>query len=215
LLPLALIGDRAIAIPVFRLSSKEMQALSQDYELGSPPPPPVPLSGKPMPLLWLTGFYERDLNFYLQTMDKSISLAALPTPGSLALSNYLANAGDVARKRIYIHSAMQLPAFGKVIYNEATLQAKARLASTAFAVERYRLAKGRLPDSLSELAPQFLDAVPTDPFDGEALRYRVLARGYVIYSVGAGGHDDGGREPPENKKLGDRTAYDITFIVER
>jgi hypothetical protein len=33
--------------------------------------------------------------------------------------------------------------------------------------------------------------------------------------VDADGHDDGGREPPENKKFADKTSYDITFIVER
>jgi hypothetical protein len=98
---------------------------------------------------------------------------------------------------------------------EASLEANIRLAATAFAVERFRLAKGRLPDALSELAPQFLDAIPSDPFDGEPLRYRPLARGYIIYSVDADGHDDGGREPPEVRKSADTTSYDITFIVEQ
>jgi hypothetical protein len=65
------------------------------------------------------------------------------------------------------------------------------------------------------LTPEFLDAVPTDPFDGAPLRYRLLPRGYEIYSVGADGHDDGGREPPEPKYFTDPSSYDITFIVER
>ena len=47
-------------------------------------------------------------------------------------------------------------------------------------------------------------------------RYRLLPRGYVIYSVGFSyGNDDGGREPPGNRKSTDTTSYDITFIVER
>jgi len=42
-----------------------------------------------------------------------------------------------------------------------------------------------------------------------------LSKGYVIYSVGADGHDDGGREPPEIKKFNDQSSYDITLIVEK
>jgi hypothetical protein len=47
------------------------------------------------------------------------------------------------------------------------------------------------------------------------LRYHRLAKGYVIYSIGADGHDDGGREKPADWKPGDKTTYDITFTVER
>jgi len=75
---------------------------------------------------------------------------------------------------------------------------------TSLAVERYRLANDALPDSLSTLVPKFLDAVPIDPFDGQPLRYKKLAKGCVVYSVGEDGKDDGGDE----KK-------DITFTVER
>ena len=165
--------------------------------------------------LSLTGFEERDLNFYLQTMDKSISLAALPPPASLTFSNDLESARSVARKRLYHSIRMLLPSSSKSVVREASTQANIRLATTALAVERFRLAEGRLPEGLDELAPQFLDAVPTDPFDGAPLRYRRLGRGYMIYSVDADGHDDGGREPPEHKESDDKSSYDITFIVER
>jgi hypothetical protein len=168
-----------------------------------------------MPFVFLTGFFERDLNFYLQTMDKSISLAALPPPASLALTNYFQSASVVARKGLYPFSGMLLPSLSKVILKEAALQADVRLAATALAVERFRRAQGRLPGGLEELAPQFPDAVPADPFDGAPLRYRRLARGYVIYSIDADGRDDGGREPPERKESGDKTSYDQTFTVER
>ncbi len=72
-----------------------------------------------------------------------------------------------------------------------------------------------LPENLNELVPQFLPTVLADPFDGQPLRYHRLAKGYVIYSVGQDGHDDGGREKPADWKYSDKTAYDITFTVER
>jgi hypothetical protein len=71
-------------------------------------------------------------------------------------------------------------------------------------MERYRLANGVLPDSLGDLVPRFVDVVPADPYDGRPLRYQKLTKGYVVYSVGEDGNDDGGDE----KK-------DITFTVER
>ena len=79
-----------------------------------------------------------------------------------------------------------------------------RTARVALAVERFRLANGKLPDKLDELSPMFLKKIPADPFDGKPLHYKKLDKGYVVYSIGEDGKDDGG-----NKK------NDITFTVER
>jgi hypothetical protein len=74
-------------------------------------------------------------------------------------------------------------------------QAKAdlRCAAAALAAERYRLAKGRWPDSLDALVPDYLPAVPADPFDGKPLRLGHLPDGLVVYSVGPDRTDDGGK----------------------
>jgi hypothetical protein len=61
------------------------------------------------------------------------------------------------------------------------------------AAERYRRTHGRWPGSLDDLVPGLLSQVPTDPYDGNPLRYRRLADGVVIYAVGPDGHDDGGK----------------------
>jgi hypothetical protein len=68
---------------------------------------------------------------------------------------------------------------------------------------------------LNDLVPQLLSAMPADPFDGKPLRYHRLTKGYVVYSVGVDGHDDGGREKPPGLKPVVQTPYDITFTVER
>ena len=67
-------------------------------------------------------------------------------------------------------------------------------ARAALAVERYRLVHGVCPERLADLVPDYLDAVPMDPFDGEPLRYRRLETGYMVYSVGRNLVDDGGAE---------------------
>lgn len=215
LLSLAFVGERAAMIAPFRLSWSEIQSFNQTDEDQARPRKPQRYSGKPTPLLWLSGFFERDLNFYLQTMDKSISLAALSAPRNLVLTNHFDEASRIAQKRLYILSGMLLPAFTKIAMRDAAALTQLDLASTALAVDRFRIAHGRLPKDLDELLPQFLARIPADPFDGSPLHYRRLTNGFVIYGVDSDGRDDGGREKPERKKSTDKTSYDITLIVER
>ena len=103
---------------------------------------------------------------------------------------------------------------GRIVLSEANNIAQVRVARTAIAIERWRLAHNdNTPDSLAELVPNFLPAISTDPFDDQPLRYKKLARSYVVYSIGSDFTDDGGKEKPADVKASDH--YDITFTVER
>ena len=90
------------------------------------------------------------------------------------------------------------------VQQAALISAHVDVCRTCLAIESYRAANAALPGSLVDLGTKFLKDQPTDPFDGQPLRYKKLAKGYVVYSVGEDGKDDGGDE----KK-------DITFTVER
>jgi len=80
------------------------------------------------------------------------------------------------------------------------------------AVERYRQAHGRFPDQLTDLAPEFLDAVPLDPFDDQPLRYRAEDTGVIIYSLGADGIDHKGRRYDDTgSDFQDNTDIPVTF----
>lgn len=59
------------------------------------------------------------------------------------------------------------------------------MAEAACAVERYRAVKGRLPDTLGELVPEFIEEAPGDPWnDWKPLSYRVGSEGeYVIRAL--------------------------------
>jgi hypothetical protein len=108
---------------------------------------------------------------------------------------------------------MLLPGLQGVAQRFARFEARRRAAATAIAVERFRLAHdGHLPATLDELKPQFLTEVPKDPFDGQPLRFKPLATGFVVYSIGANRVDDGGKE--RGKKYSQKD-YDETFTVER
>jgi hypothetical protein len=97
---------------------------------------------------------------------------------------------------------------------DAETHAKLLVTRVALEVERWRLAHGgRTPDSLADLVPQFAPSIPLDPFDNNPLRYKKLARGFLVYSIGADFTDDGGKEKPTD--AADTDHYDITFSVER
>jgi hypothetical protein len=91
--------------------------------------------------------------------------------------------------------------FSKLLFPGATACTKKNARAQAFtdsaraacALERYRIANGRLPDSLAALTPQFIGKMPNDVIDGQPLRYHTLAAGgYVVYSIGWNQKDDGG-----------------------
>jgi len=123
-------------------------------------------------------------------------------------------ADDEIRQLSFLHVMIKnvTPAMTRVAELDLRLRAHLDLAKAALAVERYRLATGKVPGQLEELVPQYLERVPVDPFDNQPIRYRRTQPGYVLYSVDTDGHDDGGRERSEK----DRTApYDLCFIVTR
>jgi hypothetical protein len=78
-------------------------------------------------------------------------------------------------------------------------------ARAALAVQRYRQKHQRWPAALDDVvAAGLLDAVPTDGYDGQPLRYRPTRDGVVVYSVGADGQGDGAaldRQPIDPDRL--------------
>jgi hypothetical protein len=72
------------------------------------------------------------------------------------------------------------------------VQAVLDSALAAVAVERYRRAHGDWPAGLRSLVPAYLKEVPKDPYDGAPLRYRRVADGVVVYSVGPDRADNQG-----------------------
>lgn len=80
-------------------------------------------------------------------------------------------------------------------------------SEAALALEHGRQTTGRLPERLGDLVPDFLPAVPRDPMSGEDLRYRPASRGFLLYSVGTDGRNDGGSVRTEDGETY-RTLFD-------
>jgi hypothetical protein len=67
-----------------------------------------------------------------------------------------------------------------------------RLFLAEAAVRQYVLEHGVSPPSLAELVPDYFGSVPDDPLGDGPLKYRRIEDGYLLYSVGNNGRDDGG-----------------------
>ncbi len=87
-----------------------------------------------------------------------------------------------------------------------------RLLACSLAVRAYCADEEGLPDSLQQLVPKYLPAVPLDPYGDGPLVYRREGNGYVLYSVGPDGADEGGAFPsrsPSARGPDNRTARDL------
>jgi len=88
---------------------------------------------------------------------------------------------------------MLFPAFQKTAVNFAATQTSFDQAVVACALERYRLANEKYPETLNALIPKFMDKLPNDVINGQPLHYKLANDGsFVLYSVGWNGKDDDG-----------------------
>lgn len=87
-------------------------------------------------------------------------------------------------------------AFRQTLVGETQQQ----LAIAALALRRYQKWKGAWPASFDDLSQQDLKGPPRDPLGGGTLTYRLdSAQGFVLYSKGENGRDDGGDPTPSKE----------------
>jgi hypothetical protein len=110
-------------------------------------------------------------------------------------------AGDIVGEAIgVVLMGMFIPAGDKVQQAADRARQVQDNVCVAFALARYKRDHGGYPKELNALAPRYLQRVPLDLFSDKAIIYRVTENGYLLYSAGANGKDEGGRgygeEPP-------------------
>lgn len=89
------------------------------------------------------------------------------------------------------------------------------LTKLAFALAAYRADHGSYPGKLAELAPEYVREMPKDIFGDAEPRYRQEGKGYVLYSVGSNGKDDGGRGFENGRKEDEVVNKDWDDLVVR
>jgi hypothetical protein len=167
-------------------------------------------------VLRVTGKLKEDEIRFLDRMTECREVLRLPLPERLDRAEEIRE--EISREAVpkkFILTGVLVPGLFKGFNKDAQDLARRRLANTALATEQFRLNRGRLPASLTELIPNYLAQVPDDPFSGEALNYTNRASGYVLYSVGPDRQDDGGLKPMSRSPLKEVPSGDIIFAVGR
>ena len=85
-----------------------------------------------------------------------------------------------------------MPSLSRAVTLHLRLTSELQCARLGLAAERFRMTTGRLPISLDELVPDYVDEIPADPFDSAAMRFAQTDQGIVIYSIDEDRVDDGG-----------------------
>jgi hypothetical protein len=130
-----------------------------------------------------------DQAVYLEYISRVFEIQALPEHSRRAAMQELPlpHEDDGA-----IVARLFLPACCKIYDASLRTTAQLRCAVVGLAVERFRMKKGRWPQSLDEIPKDILAAIPLDPFDGKPLKFVKRDDGVTIYSVGMDEVDNGG-----------------------
>jgi hypothetical protein len=91
-----------------------------------------------------------------------------------------------------IFAALMLPALDQASTYEDRTNSMLSLTRLAAALAVYRTEYGAYPETLNDLTPAVLDKLPADLFHAKPFDYRRFDEGFLIYTAGANGRDDGG-----------------------
>lgn len=155
--------------------------------------------------LWPNGWIDASkaelIGFHQRVIAALESPEEFPSTVTTLKDDFVRNPGW-KKIRNPIISQVVSPLLGSVsrcAYTQTILQS----LGTACAVERYRLAHGRLPDALQDLVPAFLASVPADPLTGQPLHYKLTDTGSaLIYGTGWNQTDDAGSGVGDEPKKG-------------
>jgi hypothetical protein len=88
---------------------------------------------------------------------------------------------------------LMAPAIGKLQITADRCRQKQGNLHVAFALTAYQRDLGHYPAKLDQLCPKYIKEIPGDLFSGKALIYRLVDKGYLLYSVGPNGVNDDGQ----------------------
>lgn len=154
---------------------------------------------------WRLHFSYGDERLYLQLYEEFLIIIRTPSSESdfcrkISLAEQMTNdllANGIAYSLRQQFTRIITPNFASILKRLATYECQKEMVITAIALKRYAMRHGLLPERLQALTPEFLPAVPIDPMDSQPLRYqRLTSNGFLLYSVGLDGRDDGGEPAP-------------------
>ncbi len=157
--------------------------------------------------IWPAGWVNEDKAAYIGTIQRYIDAVKQPRelPSTLAEIEAARAGSSVWNKIRNPLSQVAMPAIMGAAKRIAATQTILRSLAAACAVERYRMAHGRLPATLEDLVPAFLPSVPTDPLTGKPLCYKPSeSSSYLIYGTGWDQTDNSGSSVSAHTGLSSR-----------
>ncbi|MFM1995871.1 MAG: hypothetical protein RLZZ111_258, partial [Planctomycetota bacterium] len=158
----------------------------------------VPFVAEPLSQLFRCFLLPADMASYRKQMAGYQQVAALQESDRSypEIQKRSAAFEDPDLRRAGIFTSLMTPALSNVLKTEVRSRALHRAAEVLVAATRARLATGPLPDTAAAFAPNFLPALPRDPFTVDQPLLLKRADGtWTVYSVGPDGEDDGGPLP--------------------
>ncbi len=128
---------------------------------------------------------------------------------------------DGPRVTAHVVSESIRPALGRAVTVSQRATTQSRLAALALAIRLYQLDHaGQRPAALDALVPDYLPALPLDPYaaNGQPLRYLADPLAPYVYSVGDNGKDDSAAAPfwrPDAKTVDPLRSPDLFLRLTR
>jgi hypothetical protein len=149
---------------------------------------------------FMVGWLKENHAVMLELSTEAVEAAKLPVDDQVARLKPLHRKAQAMQYEIgwppyrYAYGATSTWGMFRIAETFATSRAELRCAIAALAAERFRLAHGRWPNTLDELVPRSLAAVPLDPFDSKPVKLSRFDDGILIYSVGRYGDGRGAED---------------------
>jgi hypothetical protein len=137
---------------------------------------------------------------WIEIKDKNLDIEGID---ELSIKSYFME-NSVGKMIVSFATSSYKSYIRRNIYEDMMVSATQAMA----AIKAYKIDNSRLPGSLDELTPDYIEAVPTDPFDAKPIKYSAAKK--IIYSVGEDLKDSGGSEGEDWADMEDPT-FSIDF----
>ena len=205
----AFVGERAFAGEIWTMVRKSGWRSTTTY-LGSSMPPKGTAAGMAADYAWFPLYRMTSINadelFHLKLSEELLTgLRMLEAHQPWKEAKQHIDQPGVMIKQVdsfparfrYFGTLVSFPNPQRITTVAVHAETERQLTLAAIGVKRYQLRHGTLPPSLEALVPELLPATYCDPMSGKALCYRLKPDGgFLLYSVGEDGKDDGGDVRP-------------------
>lgn len=171
-----------------RQGKRDLSKIEQMEETESVRKTPTPFAAPNVRKVYADAWEVRYLEFWEQVLSRmakpETTLRVLEKTMKTLASTHAAQMRSQPQKLSYLITAIVAPLFPGAVVQTLRTEATTRVRQAAITALKLRLNSGQFPSSLPNL--------PLDPFTDRPLIYRRTVSGFLLYSLGVNGTDEGG-----------------------